>query len=203
MYERQSALAGALRPGGRDGAAGGERLLRLGEARGWQLVQIAAFAPALGELQRALQPILKAALPAGFGEVQIAGSRRLLKTGPEQFWIMSRDGDDLARDLRDAVVPGIGAVTPLSHSRTCIFIEGSAARSLLAKGIALDLHPDAFRRNQFALTALHHTTVLIHRSGADRYDLYAMRTFALSVWDWLIDAALPFGYEVSVEAGKD
>jgi sarcosine oxidase gamma subunit len=30
-----------------------------------------------------------------------------------------------------------------------------------------------------------------------------MRTFAHSVWDWLIDAALPFGYEVSVRAGKD
>jgi sarcosine oxidase gamma subunit len=30
----------------------------------------------------------------------------------------------------------------------------------------------------------------------DRFEIYAMRTFALTVWDWLADAALEFGYEV-------
>jgi sarcosine oxidase subunit gamma len=94
------------------------------------------------------------------------------------------------------VPPEIGAVTPLSHSRSCIFVEGSKARELLAKGVALDFHPDEFRRGQFALSALHHTTVLIHRSDTDRYEVHAMRTFAVSVWEWMIDAALPYGYEV-------
>jgi kynureninase len=46
-----------------------------------------------------------------------------------------------------------------------------------------------------ALTGLHHTPIMILRSGESRYELYVMRTFALCTWEWLIDAALPFGYE--------
>jgi sarcosine oxidase subunit gamma len=195
VFERRSVLAQVLRPGGLDGSAG-ERLLRLGEVCGRQLVQIAAFPATLGPLQRVLEAYVEGALPPRIGEVQVAGKRRLLKTAPEQYWIMAPDGDDLVGELQAAVPPEIGAVTPLSHSRSCIFVEGSKARELLAKGVALDFHPDEFRRGQFALSALHHTTVLIHRSDTDRYEVHAMRTFAVSVWEWMIDAALPYGYEV-------
>jgi methylglutamate dehydrogenase subunit D len=192
MLERRSALAGALETGG----AGDERRLALGEVRGRSLVQVAAFASTLADLASAAEPLLGTALPARIGESVAAGSRRLFKTGPEQFWIVGPEADDLASSLAAALRPDVGAVTPLSHSRTRIFVEGPAARELLAKGIPLDLHLDVFRVDDFALTGLHHTPVLLHRSAPDRYELYAMRTFALSVWDWLTDAALPFGYEV-------
>lgn len=195
MFERRSVLAEVLRDSGRDGPAG-ERLLRLGEVRGRQLVQVAAFPATLGRLQRVLEAYVEGVLPPRIGEVKVAGTRRILKTAPEQYWIMAADGEDLLGKLQAAVPPDIGAVTALSHSRSCIVVEGSKARELLAKGVALDLHPDQFRRGQFALSALHHTTVLVHRSDTDRYEVYAMRTFAVSVWEWIIDAALPYGYEV-------
>ncbi|MEA2779264.1 MAG: methylglutamate dehydrogenase subunit [Rhodospirillaceae bacterium] len=196
MLERQSALASALNRGGRDGV-GGARRLRLGEVRGWSLVQIAAFASTLSEFEQVVKPLLGSGLAARVGEVTTDGTRRLFKTGPEQFWIVGPATDDLARGLQAAVAPGIGAVTPLSHSRTRIFVEGDAARELLAKGIPLDFHPAVFKVDQFALTGLHHTPILLHQSGENRYEIYAMRTFALSVWEWLTDAALPFGYEVA------
>jgi sarcosine oxidase subunit gamma len=195
MLERQSALASALNRGGRDGV-GGARRLRLGEVRGWSLVQIAAFASTLSELEQAVKSFLGTVLPTSIGEVVTDGARRLMKTGPEQFWIVGPAADDLAEGLQAAVVATIGAVTPLSHSRTRIFVDGDGARELLAKGIPLDLHPAIFRVDQFALTGLHHTPVLLHRSDENRYEIYAMRTFALSIWEWLTDAALPFGYEV-------
>jgi sarcosine oxidase subunit gamma len=195
MLERQSALAEVLRQGGRDGA-GRARSLRLGEVRGWSLVQVAAFASTLAELEQAVRPLLGSGLPARIGDVAAAGDRRLFKSGPEQFWIVGPEGDALASQLQAAVAPAVGAVTPLSHSRTRIFVEGATARDLLAKGIPLDFHPDVFRLDQFALTGLHHTPILLHRSGENRYELYVLRTFAQSVWDWLIDAALPFGYDV-------
>lgn len=201
MLERQSALAEALLQGGRDGA-GRARSLRLGEVRGWSLVQVAAFAATLAEMERAVQPLFGSGLPTRVGEVAIAGQRRLFKTGPEQFWIIGPEGDALASGLQAAVAPSIGAVTPLSHSRTRIFVEGSSARDLLAKGIPLDFHPDVFRVGHFALTGLHHTPVLVDRTAETRYEIYAMRTFAHSVWDWLTDAALPFGYEV-IGVGKN
>lgn len=196
MFERQSALAAALTQGGHDGADG-QRQLRIGEARGWSLVQIAAFPTTLTELENAVRPVLDEDLPKRVGAVVDVAGRRLLKTGTEQYWILMPEGDDRSRSVLAAVAPGIGAVTPLSHSRTCIFIEGAAACEVLATAIAIDFHPDVFGVGQFALTGLHHTPVLIHRTDENRYELYTMRTFALSVWEWLIDAALPFGYDVA------
>ena len=55
--------------------------------------------------------------------------------------------------------------------------RGSLPGELLATGIALDLHPNAFQLDSFALTGLHHTPILIHRSGDNRYDLYVMLNF--------------------------
>jgi heterotetrameric sarcosine oxidase gamma subunit len=198
VFERQSALANALTSRGQNGRDGG-RQLRIGEARGWSLLQVAGFAITSPELERALKPVLKVDLPQRVGEAVDAHGRRLFKTGTHQFWIITGDGDDLPPLLNAAVPSAIGAVTPLSHSRTRILIEGLAARSVLSKGIALDFHPDVFPVDSFALTGLHHTPILVHRSGENRYELYVIRTFAQSIWDWLTDAALPLGYGVFVE----
>jgi methylglutamate dehydrogenase subunit D len=195
MFERRSALASALQAGGRDGADGTRRI-RLGERRGWSLVQIGAFAGRSAELERAVTPLLGAALPTRLGEAASAGGRRLLKIGPAQFWILRAEGDDLASRLQAAIAPRVGTVTPLSHSRTCILVEGEGARELLAKGIAIDFDSDAFQVGQFAQTGLHHTPILVLRSGEHRYEIFVLRSFALAIWDWLTDAALPLGYEI-------
>jgi heterotetrameric sarcosine oxidase gamma subunit len=195
VFERYSVLADAVKASGRDGAEGLRRL-RIGEFRGWVLVQVAAFATTHAQLQLSLRAVLNGDLPTRVGDVVHVDGRRLLKTAAEQYWIITREDDGILPGLQSAIPPQIGAITSLSHSRTCIFVEGSAARELLAKGVPLDFHPDSFRVDQFALTGLHHSPVLIHRSAGDLYEIYALRTYGLSVWEWLIDAALPFGYEV-------
>src|SRR4029077_3527801 len=111
MLERQSAIANGLPMGGRDGADG-QRRLKLGEQRGWSLIQLAAFATTLEQLEQGAVPLLGAALPARVGEILGAGPRQLLKTGPEQFWILGPAGDDLAARLQGAIDPTIGAVAP-------------------------------------------------------------------------------------------
>jgi heterotetrameric sarcosine oxidase gamma subunit len=191
MLERRSALTSTLGKGGRDGADRTRRL-KLGELRGWSLIQVAGFMP----LEQILSEALGSGLPAEVGKAVAAGERLLLKTGPDQFWILGPAADEIAARLQQAMSPSVGSVTPLSHSRTRIFIEGAAAPEVLAKGIALDFHPQVFRVGQFALTGLHHTPVLVLRAAEDRYEIFAMRSFALSVWEWLTDAALPLGYDV-------
>ena len=62
-----------------------------------------------------------------------------------------------------------------------------------------DLHPSVFRVGDFAQTALHHTGILLERCAESRYELFASRTYSASIWEWIIDAALPFGYDVRVE----
>lgn len=195
MLERQSAIASALVKGGRDGADG-QRRLKLGEQRGWSLTQLAGFPTTLAQLEQAAAPLIGTALPAKPGMVAAGAGRQLLKTGPEQFWILGPDADDLATRLQAGIDPAVGAVTPLSHSRTRIMLDGAPASDVLIRGIPLDLHPDVFREGQFAQTGLHHTPVLLLRSGPNRYELFAMRTFALAVCDWLTDAATPWGYDI-------
>jgi heterotetrameric sarcosine oxidase gamma subunit len=195
VLEKNSALGALLKSGSRDGA-GGQRRLRLGEAKGWKLVQVAAFPGTIVELEGALRPLLGAELPVRVGEATLIGARRLLKIGPEQFWIITLDDEDIAPELQSLVTPTLGSVTPLSHSRTCLWIDGSSCREVLERGIAVDLHPDVFRPNFFALTGLHHTPITLYRSDDTRYELYVLRSFAVWAWEWLIDAALPFGYEI-------
>lgn len=191
MLESNSALARVPKVSRR--AAHG---LRIGEAAGWKLVQVAGFASTAIELQTAMRPSLGTELPVNVGQAISSGARILLKTGPERFWIITLDGEDLAPELGSAVAPAIGSVTSLSHGRACIWIDGSRSREVLATGIAVDLHPTVFRLNSFALTGLHHTPITIHRSDDQRYSLYVLRTFAVWTWEWITDAALKFGYEV-------
>jgi methylglutamate dehydrogenase subunit D len=197
MFEAKSALASALAKGGRDGADG-RRRCRLGERRGYVLLQVAGYPATITEVERVLPVTLGASLPQTLSESVAIGAGRVFRTGPEQFWIVgpADSGDGAEAELRRVIAPGVGAVTPLSHSRTRIVIDGACARDVLRKGIPLDFDPDVFRVDQAALTGVHHTPVLIHRAGVDRYELYAMRSFALSVWEWLTDAALEYGYDV-------
>jgi heterotetrameric sarcosine oxidase gamma subunit len=197
VLERHSALEEALKSGGRDGADG-RRVLRLGEVRGWCLVQITSFGRATTELDRVLRPLLQTALPESIGRIVHAGRLRVLKIAPEGFWIIGPEEEDPAPALEATLAPAVAAVTPLTHSRTCIFIEGDASTAVLSKGVAVDLHPSVFHEDEVALTGLHHTPILIHRSGDVRYELYTLRTFARSVWEWLSDSALPFGYGIGV-----
>ena len=145
-----------------------------------------------------IDPVLGTDLPTSMGEAVAVSSRLFLKVGPDQFWIITRDNEDLARALESVVSPTVGSVTSLSHSRTCIWIDGPSSREVLATGIALDLDPAVFPPNSFALTGLHHTPILVLRSDATRFELYVSRTFAVWTWEWLTDAALPYGYEVDV-----
>jgi sarcosine oxidase subunit gamma len=175
MLERRSALASA-RPFQ-------SARLRIEEKRGFALTQIAGFGRAF---DKAASAVL-GKLPTKPGMTLDTQGRTLMRTGPSQLWIIGPGDDDIAGKLVGQVL-----VTPLSHSRTRILMEGVPARRVLAKGIPLDFHKTAFVKGQFAMTGLHHTPVLIHCVDDDAFHIYAMRTFALSVWDWLSDAALEF-----------
>ncbi|HLA02122.1 MAG TPA: hypothetical protein VJ019_05110 [Aestuariivirga sp.] len=171
MLDRRSALASA-RPYA-------SPVLQIGEAREFSLLQIVGPA-------KALTPIT-GKLPGKVGVATQSNGRILMRTGENQFWLIGPENDDIATKLGDLAI-----LTPLSHSRTRIFIEGAPARDVLSKGIPLDFHPTVFKPGMFAMTGIHHTPVLVHCVSDNRFEIYALRTFALSVYDWLTDAALEF-----------
>jgi len=174
MLERRSALATAH--------PFSWAALTLGEVRDFTLTQVAGFGAFEADLAAIAGP-----LPQANDQAIESNGRTVFRTGPQSFWFVGPDNDVLA-----SMLAGKAIVTPLSSSRTRISIEGRAARDVLRKGIPIDLHESVFTPGKFAMTGLHHTPVLLHCTAPQRFELYAMRTFAMNVWEWLEDAALEF-----------
>jgi sarcosine oxidase subunit gamma len=174
MLERRSALATAH--------PFAWAALTLGEVRDFTLTQVAGF----GSFEADVAAVA-GALPQANDQAIESNGRTIFRTGQQTFWFVGPDSDDLAAKLS-----GKAIVTPLTSSRTRISIEGRAARDVLAKGMPIDLHAGVFAPGKFAMTGVHHTPVLLHCVAEQRFELYAMRTFALNVWEWLEDAALEF-----------
>lgn len=174
MLERRSALAGAKPVS--------SARFSLGEVRGFALTQVAALDDAgLPAIAAVLGPLPRHPVCGDSGE------RRIFHTAPRQYWVVGSEGDDTGARLAGSAI-----VTPLSHSRTRIFVEGPAAQDVLTKVLEIDLHESVLKPGMFAMTGLHHTPVLLHRVSAARFEIYAMRTFALNAWECLADAALEF-----------
>jgi methylglutamate dehydrogenase subunit D len=110
-----------------------------------------------------------------------------LRIGPKQIWQLS-----LNRHPRAGGDPAGLYTTELSSSRTRIEISGAPARAVLAKCAAIDFSVKNFKPTHFVMTGIHHVPVLVHCIGADQFHIYVLRTFALSVWDYLTDAGLEF-----------
>lgn len=158
-------------------------VLTIAERAGFTLTQVAGLDAAFeAKLSNAV-----GGLPHKVGVAQHNGDRTLLRIGPSQFWIIGPERDGLAAQLQ-----GLCAVTPLTSSRTRIALEGAPARQVLAKLMPIDFHPAVFTPGHFVLTGLHHTPVTVHCTGENAFDIYAMRTFALNVWEVVTDAALAF-----------
>ncbi len=196
MLERTSALASVIPGKGKPGV-GGAIGLQLGEARGFALIQVAGFATAMGKVESRLAALTGGRVPENVRIPVQTGAGWVFRTGPEQVWlVVPAAGDMLARLTRE-IAPDIGVVSDLSHSRTRIFIDGARSVDALRKGFPLDLSEAFLAAGEAALTGVHHTPVLLHRVTRDRFEIYAMRTYALTVWAWLADASHEFGYEIA------
>jgi methylglutamate dehydrogenase subunit D len=163
MLERKSALA--------DGAEFRAAQVTMREMRDFELTQVAG--------SEAAMKIALGTVPGGVGAALDVNGRRYLRIGPKQLWILGKAPAE-AKDFH---------VTPLSSSRSCIVIEGEGARDLLLKCAPIDFHHGVFKPGQFVMTGIHHMPVLIHCVGPNVFHLYALRTFARTLWEMLVDAA--------------
>jgi heterotetrameric sarcosine oxidase gamma subunit len=131
-------------------------------------------------------------LKKAFGKLPVIGRVQdgLLRLSPTQIWILSPANCHSREGSNDGQTSVF--ITELSSSRTRIEISGSPAREVLAKCAAIDFHKSEFKPGTFAQTGIHHVPVLIHCVASEIFHLYVLRTFALSIWDHVTDAALEF-----------
>jgi methylglutamate dehydrogenase subunit D len=152
--------------------------LRIVEKQEFTLMQLAGFGKGFEE---SLADVA-GKLPAKVGFAATYAERIVMRVGPHHFWIVGPENDQLD-------FPTHCLVTSLTSSRCRMALEGAPARNVLAHCAPLDFHEKVFRPGMFAQTGIHHTPVLIHCVTDDIFHVYALRTFARSVWDWVTDAA--------------
>ncbi len=162
------------------------------EIHGWHLAQLTAFRPRQEEFRRCLAQAVGIDPPAALYRGSTYGASRLIRLTSDQYWWLATE-DAAMRRFADQLAPEAGALTSLSAGRVRLRVEGAHARDLLAKGIAIDLHPAQFAVGHSAQTGLHHTSIFLERIAADAYDLFVQRTFAASIKEWLTDASLSYG----------
>ena len=196
MLDSRSALEG-VRGQGTSGADT-RPAIRLGETVTPQLLHIGVYpgAGAAARFATAAADILGGALPDSPVRAVTVGNHLIFRIAPDQYWILGGGEPGLEERLRSAIPTDAGCVTSLDGARTRLFIEGPRARDLLRRLVTIDLHPAVFPVSGFAQTGIHHTAGLLLRANEDRYEFFALRTFAAFTWEVLVDAARPFGYEI-------
>jgi heterotetrameric sarcosine oxidase gamma subunit len=167
-------------------------MFEMTEMRGWHLAHLTAFSQRREEFWQCLADSFGAGPPTSLYRGITQGGTRLVRLSRDQYWWIATEESALRR-FSAQLSPAAGALTCLSAARVRLRVAGAAARDVLARGIAIDLHPAQFGVGHSAQTGLHHTGVFLERTGADAYELFVPRTFAASIREWLMDASLSFG----------
>ncbi|MFF3620871.1 sarcosine oxidase subunit gamma [Streptomyces sp. NPDC002467] len=137
-------------------------------------------------------------LPLEPGTVVRAGDRAAVWLGPDEWLVVGGPGTqrDLENRIRSAAGDEHVSVTDVSAQRTTLLVGGPRARDLLSHGCPLDLHPRAFGPGRSAQTTLARTHVLLvarDEPGAGFWVL-VRSSFAGYLADWLLDAAVEYGW---------
>jgi sarcosine oxidase subunit gamma len=144
--------------------------LRIAEAPDFSLTQIAGDEK---DLKKALGKL------PDFGSVAELEGALVFRIAPAQVWVLGAQPSAKGCYL-----------TPLSSGRSRFVVEGEGARGLLAACAAVDFSAATSTPGTYAMTGIHHVPVLIHCVAENAFHIYVMRSFALSTWEWLCDAAV-------------
>jgi len=142
---------------------------------------------------QAAAELLGVELPTTASTYAQNGDTTVIWQGPDEWLVTgtAMSGPELEVRLREAVAMYGGAAVDVSAQRTTLRLSGSRSRDVLAKGCALDLHPQSFAEDTAAETMLGQTGVIllaVNGSGDD-YRILVRSSFARYLADWLLDAA--------------
>jgi len=130
------------------------------------------------------------------GTTAYASGAALLGIGPG-LWLLI-ESDNAPPESRGPEV-GFEVAVETTDAWTQLAISGSAAADLLAKGCALDLHPRVFRQGCCAVKRFAQLRCVLDRSSIG-YRLLVGRSYAVSLAEWLLEAAAEFGLGLDVKS---
>jgi sarcosine oxidase subunit gamma len=175
----RSALAALYREGSREKEPG----VSLAERRLPGMIEVRTWTDETTLAGIALPHANRAAVTGEVAALWL-GPRRFLLVGPGLHGRLELSG---------------AALVDQSDARAVIRIAGPRCRDVLAKGTGIDL--ERFAVDDVALTLLGHVAVALHGAGAEAIDVFVPRSYALTLWEWLLDAAEEYGLRVEPREG--
>ena len=130
-----------------------------------------------------------------------AGGHKICWLGPDE-WLIATGAErvsGLGSELAEALSGFHASINDVSGGHVELLVSGVRARTVLAKGCPLDLHPREFAPGQCAQTGLGRAAVLL-AAAEDRstFAIVVRRSFADYLCRWLANAARPRGARFSV-----
>ncbi|SFB51918.1 sarcosine oxidase subunit gamma [Rhizobium sp. NFR07] len=116
--------------------------------------------------------------------------------GPEEWLLVSRTSGAAAVETGVAEIAGASHVDQ-SDGRVLIEIHGPSVRRILARCVALDLHSDVFVIGASTNALCCHVAVNLARTGDDRFEIVAPRSFAGSLFEELMEMGREFALTAS------
>lgn len=123
----------------------------------------------------------EAAVAAGLAAVNELSVRFV---GPGEWLVVSQSEtpDGLQRSL-SLLLAEAAYIFDQSDGRVVLRLSGPNVRRILAKGVAIDLHPSAFAIGTSSNVLCGHVGVNLARTGENEFELIVMRSFAESLFD--------------------
>lgn len=114
----------------------------------------------------------------------------LVSTGPGTWLAYRADRDAASIAELQQRLSGLASVSDQSGGYTILRLSGSSARTLLQRGVAIDLHPEAFGPGSVACTFIAHIGVVLWQLDAvPTYQLAVFRSYSESFNHWLHSSA--------------
>lgn len=195
MSEPAFPLAGIAGPG-RARLVGGEAGVTLAERQPGSYCEVALWPPVSGQAGARIADLAGVAELPRLGRLVLGEETTVICLVPGRFHVIASEPGRAGR-LEQAVPPEAGAVVDLSQARGGIRIAGPYAQNVLQKGLDLDLDPRVFPPLSAAQSVVDHMPVTVLRLEAELFDLFTYRGFALSLWEWLTEAATEAGWRAA------
>lgn len=116
--------------------------------------------------------------------------------GPGEWLLVSRTAGAAAVEASVAEIAGASPVDQ-SDGRVLMEIHGPSVRKILAKCVAVDLHPDAFAVGKSTNALCCHVAVSLVRTGDDTFEIIAPRSFCGSLFEELTEMGREFALTAS------
>lgn len=198
MLEPCSAIASAYTTG-HLGGVNGVTGVTIRERTFRNLVQLSSSPEHFNAVCDHLAALLKCDVPVDLTSATSFTDGVVFRVGPERVWIAETLNTQKPVPFDVASLGGNAIVTDIGHSRTVLRISGPEAKTLMSRGLPVDLDENVFLVNSVAQSTIHHIPVLVHRVDSTNemiFEAYVSRDLAMTFWEWLTEAATPLGCEI-------